>query len=83
MSLSLREQLLQAGLGTKKQAEEAERQERARQHSSRVAGRSAPQQGQPPRYDRTDRASAPGNAPRAARATNSAPFRERVKAMVR
>jgi uncharacterized protein len=34
MSMSLREQLLQAGFGTKKQAQEAEQQERARQQQS-------------------------------------------------
>jgi uncharacterized protein YaiL (DUF2058 family) len=35
MSLSLREQLLAAGLGTKKQAKKAEQQERAQQHKDR------------------------------------------------
>src|SRR5690606_16876110 len=37
MSLSLREQLLAAGLGTKKQAKEAERQERQRHHKDKAA----------------------------------------------
>jgi uncharacterized protein YaiL (DUF2058 family) len=37
MSLSLREQLLAAGLGTKKQAKEAERQERQRHQKDKAA----------------------------------------------
>lgn len=37
MSLSLREQLLAAGLGTKKQAKNAERQERQQRHKDKAA----------------------------------------------
>lgn len=41
MSLSLREQLLAAGLGTKKQAKQAETQQRQQQHNNRHKDKSA------------------------------------------
>lgn len=44
MTLSLREQLLAAGLGTKKQAKKAEHQERAQQHKDRHQDKPTAQQ---------------------------------------
>lgn len=44
MSLSLREQLLAAGLGTKKQAKQAEHRERAQQHKERHKDKTSGQQ---------------------------------------
>jgi uncharacterized protein len=41
MSLSLREQLLAAGLGTKKQAKQAEAQERQQQHKDKAGAQAA------------------------------------------
>ena len=44
MSLSIREQLLAAGLGTKKQAKKAEHQERQQQHNDRHKEKTAAEQ---------------------------------------
>lgn len=58
MSMSLREQLLAAGLGTKKQAKHAEHQERQQHHKARQAGGRKQEPGQTEQQQRAAQAQA-------------------------